>query len=714
MERPLNDAPYIPEPIQGLAGIATNLSWSWSRSARELFRAIDPALWHASRHNPLELLHRVEPLRLVACAEDSDFVERYRAVLRELEVTAPADGSWFAGQHPPEGAGPVAYFCAEFGLHNSVPIYSGGLGVLAGDHCKAASDLGLPLVGVGLLYTKGYFDQRIRPDGWQEDSEQAFDQGLTPLVPVLNGRGEPSLATVRIFGRDVHVGAWRMSVGGVPVYLLDTDLEQNDPADCQLSHKLYAGGAELRLRQEWVLGIGGVRVLRTLGVRPSAWHANEGHAAFMFIERVRELTAEGTGFEEAVNTVRESSVFTTHTPVLAGHDVFGPELLERCAGPLWSEIGVSRSGFLALGRHPEHEDGAFHMTAMALRLTAKANGVSRQHGLETRKMWHCLWPDLPVDDVPVGYVTNGVHFASWMAHDIKALLDRDLGSRWENRVERPEFARAVQSLDDRDLWEVHEQLKIHLLDFINNEARLRLREQWTDAGQLMAAGTLLNSDTLTIGFARRFATYKRADLIFRDPQRLRRLLIDPSRPVQFVFAGKAHPADEPGKQVLQRVYGFAHDAKFEGRIAFLEDYDMHIAHRLTEGVDLWMNVPEVPLEACGTSGMKAALNGIPQVGTPSGWWAEGYTGSNGWVIPTSEHRDDADADHLYTLLEEEIIPLFYDRDDGNLPQGWIQHMKDAIQEAGNRFTARRMVQEYVTDYYLPAMRTAAPSDATAP
>ncbi len=700
--------PDLPERIQGLAGIAANLSWSWNRNARALFRSIDPALWHLTRHNPIELLRRVDSARLAACAADAEFLSLYDIVAAAGARDASPTGTWFATAHGDLLKRPVAYFCAEFGLHVSVPIYSGGLGVLAGDQCKAASDLGVPIVGVGLCYTKGYSDQRLRLDGWQEDAEERFDVAATPLQPVRGPQGDPCLATVRMSGRQVSIGAWRVMVGRVPVFLLDTGLEQNDPADRGLSNRLYAGGPELRLRQEWILGVGGVRVLRTLGYDPAAWHANEGHAAFMLLERLRELVTRGTPFEEAVRRVRATSLFTTHTPVPAGHDTFSPEQLEQCAGPVWQEMGVSRDAVLGLGHHPSQDHGRFHMPVVAIRLSAKVNGVARRHGEESRRIWSPLWPDRPVERVPIGYVTNGVHVATWMAGPVLTLFDAHFGPNWLGRVDDRAFWDEVLEVDDAAFWRAHDQLKASLMRSIREQARRRWADQWKEALHLVGAGTLLDQEALTIGFGRRFATYKRADLIFRDVDRLQRILVNPWRPVQIVFAGKAHPGDEPGKRVLQRVYSYTREARFEGRIAFIEDYEMHVAHRLSQGVDLWLNVPRPPLEACGTSGMKAALNGVPQLSTLDGWWAEGYDGSNGWAIRDGD--DAAQAEQLYQLLEAEVVPQYYDRDAHGIPRRWLVRMKHALRAAGARFTAQRMVRQYVTEYYLPAMRGEQPAD----
>ncbi|MGN6391422.1 MAG: alpha-glucan family phosphorylase [Gemmatimonadales bacterium] len=706
MTSPPSRIPYLPTRIEGLSSLAMNLWWSWSREARALFRSIDDALWHLTRHNPLELLCRVDPARIAACASDSDFLRRYDDVMAKFEHGTTSADTWYAHRYPGLDGRPVAYFCAEFGLHNSVPIYSGGLGVLAGDHCKASSDLGVPMVGVGLFYMKGYFDQRLRLDGWQEDSDEEFDITLTPLVPLTGQRQQPFLTVVETSGRPVHVRAWRTMVGRVPIYLLDTNLELNHPDDRGLMNKLYAGGPDLRLRQEWILGVGGVRVLRALGVDPGVWHANEGHAAFMMVERLRENLAHGLSFDDAVEQVRAHSVFTTHTPVPAGHDAFAVEQLESVAGPVWEEMGIDRDTFFRLGAHPDLP-GQFHMTVTAMRLSSGVNGVSRRHGQVSRNIWRDLWPNRPWETVPIGHVTNGVHLATWMASPIMALLDHHLGEEWGARADDPHLWDQLLTLDHRGLWEAHLRLKHILANFVREEARRRFATQLKEAAQVVGAGTLLDPTALTIGFARRFATYKRANLIFRDLDRLRRLLVDPWRPVQIIFAGKAHPADNPGKEVLQSVYQFTREPEFEGRVAFLEDYDLHVAHLLVQGVDLWLNLPRVPLEASGTSGMKAALNGIPQLSTLDGWWQEGYDGLSGWAISPageSEDADAADADRFYRLLEEQVIPLYYTRDAAGVPLGWVEKMRYAIRLAGSRFTARRMIQDYVQEHYAPAIR----------
>jgi starch phosphorylase len=690
-----------------------NLSWSWSRGARALFRAVDYPLWSLLRHNPIDLLRRVSPERLAACARDPKFLELYDAWVAVMERERSSRHTWFSTHYSDLGKRPVAYFCAEFGLHNSVPIYSGGLGVLAGDHCKTASDLGVPLVGVGLLYTQGYFDQRLRLDGWQEDMAERFNPDLTPLERVVGPTGELCRVNLTAYGRTICITAWRMMVGQVPIYLLDTDVDDNSPDDRALSHRLYTGRPDLRLRQEWILGAGGVQVLRAIGHEPAAWHCNEGHPAFMLIERLRELTRLGASYAEAVREVRATSLFTTHTPVPAGHDAFSSAQVEQCIGPIWEEMGVGRDTVLGLGYHPVHDHGLFHMAAAAIRLSGRVTGVSKRHGEESRRIWASLWPERDVASVPIAHVTNGVHVRTWMSHRMWELLTAHLGEDWEAHADEPALWDRVSSLDDHRLWSTHLDLKVVLLRAVREEARRRWVDQWKEALHLVGAGTLLDERALTIGFARRFATYKRADLLFHDLDRLQRLLADPWRPVQIIFSGKAHPADDPGKQVLQRVYHMTRDPRFEGRIAFVEDYEMHLAHRLVQGVDLWLNLPRAPLEACGTSGMKAALNGVPQLSVLDGWWAEGFDGQNGWGIavpPAGADADAADAERLYCLLEEQVVPLYYDRNPRGIPLGWTEKMKHALRVAGERFSAQRMVEQYVAEYYAPAMRGDPPRD----
>ena len=695
---------HLPQRIQRLADVSQNLWWSWQLDARELFHRIDHWLWESTRHNAVQFLRQVAPERLERAANDPAFLERYDQVLRRFEQLTEKNGTWFASRFPEMLDRPIAYFSAEFALHRSLPIYSGGLGVLAGDHCKEGSDLGVPLVGVGLYYHGGYFDQQIGLDGWQRDSDDPVDPTVNPVVRVHGADGGPCLVPVTISGREVQVGAWRVMVGRIPVYLLDTALDCNDPADRELTARLYTSAPEWRLRQEWILGVGGVRVLRALGIAPEIWHANEGHPAFMYVERMRELVAKGLTLSKAEEQIRATSVFTTHTPVPAGHDVFTPEQLEQVTGPFWNTMGISRDQFMALGK-PAADTPRYEMTVLSLRLAGRVNGVSARHREESRRIWRWVWGNKPADEIPIGYVTNGVHLGTWMARPIRELLAESLGTNWETDAEPAAVVSAVRALDAAKLWTAHEGLRYLLFHYIREEARHRWRDYWKDAAALARAGALLSPNILTLGFARRFATYKRADLLFRDPERLRRLLTDPRRPVQIVFAGKAHPADDPGKRVLQRVVMAAQDPSFEGRIAFLEDYELHLAQRMVAGVDLWVNLPRVPLEACGTSGMKAALNGAPQLSTLDGWWAEGYTGENGWAIPLAAADADveqSDWQHLFRILENDVVPAFYDRVPGQHSPAWVHMMKGALAVAIERFTTRQMMQAYVTKYYVPA------------
>ncbi|OLB51750.1 MAG: hypothetical protein AUI08_02280 [Gemmatimonadetes bacterium 13_2_20CM_2_65_7] len=696
----------LPERIHGLANLTRNLWWSWQLDARELFHRIDHQLWESTRHNAVEFLRQVAPERLEKRAQEPAFLELYDAVMRRFGQLADRNGTWFASRYPELLDRSIAYFSAEFALHRSLPIYSGGLGVLAGDHCKAASDLGVPLIGIGLYYQGGYFDQQIGLDGWQRDSDDPIDPTVNPVVRVNAPGGGPCLVPLTISGREVQIGTWRVMVGRVPVYLLDTDLDCNDPADRKLTARLYTSAPEWRLRQEWVLGVGGVRVLRALGINPEIWHLNEGHAAFMYVERLRELLQKGVPLSTAEHQIRASSVFTTHTPVPAGHDVFTTEQVEQVTGPFWNTMGIARDQFMGLG-NTGPTDPRYEMTVLSLRLAGRVNGVSARHREESRRIWRWVWGNKPAAEIPIGYVTNGVHLGTWMARPIRNLIGEALGDGpdWETRVDSSTIAAAARGLDDDRLWAVHEGLRYLLFHYIREEARHRWRDYWKDPAKLAGSGALLSPNVLTLGFARRFATYKRADLLFRDPERLRRLLTNPRRPVQIIFAGKAHPADEPGKRVLQRIFMAAQDPTFEGRIAFLEDYEIHLAQRMVAGVDVWVNLPRVPLEACGTSGMKAALNGVPQLSTLDGWWAEGFTGENGWAIPLPPpdvEPEPSDMDNLFRILENEIVPRYYDRLPGKSSAAWVHMMKGTLAVTVERFTTRQMLQNYVTNYYVPA------------
>jgi len=707
---------HLPERLQRLWQLAHNLWWSWHPSASALFRSIDPLLWRNTQYNPVALLLEVEPARIEDVASSATFLRRFDDIMARFDddLAGPKRRDAFGGDLSPDH--PVAYFCAEFGLHASVPMYSGGLGVLAGDHCREASDLGVPLVGVGLLYQKGYFHQRLRADGSQEAIPETFDPDTLPLQWVDPGNGDEHLAAVRVEDRLVHIGAWRIDLGCVPIYLLDTDVNGNSSEDRELTTQLYAGDSRMRIRQEMILGLGGVRVLRSLGITPSFWHLNEGHTAFLSLERLREKLIAGISIEDALPLLRHNSLFTTHTPVAAGHDRFGRELAEEALGHFVEHAGMDREKILALAAEPEDEWGQFSMAALALRTTGRCNGVSRRHGEVARRMWNSLWPERDEADVPIEHITNGVHIPTWVTPPFRRVFNNHLGAAWADRQNERTLWDLVLDIPAEELWAAHLERKNRL----QVELRERIRSAWMEgdlaAVQVVSAGVLLDPDVLTIGFARRFATYKRANLIFSDIKRLRRILLDIDQPVQMIFAGKAHPRDEHGQALIRQVYELALDPVLAGRIAFAEDYDLHLAHYLVSGVDVWLNNPRPPMEASGTSGQKAALNGVPHFSTLDGWWLEGYHGGNGWPIGPepdldtfvgentreADRQDAADAEALYATLENTIIPLYYDRTERGVPESWVAVMKEAIRTAGADFSARRMLSDYVERYYGPA------------
>jgi starch phosphorylase len=698
----------LPARLRRLAELAYNLWWSWTPEARELFASIDRTLWEMTQHNPVRLLREVPRERLHALAQDPLFLRRQDAVLLAFDAAMTTTDTWCAEEAAELREAPVAYFSAEFGIHNSLPIYSGGLGILAGDHCKEASDLGIPFAGLGFMYPLGYFHQRLASDGRQEAVYECLDRAEAPLVPARVPGGRPCLVSVPIGDRQVHCVVWQVRVGRTNLYLMDTDVEANAPWDRELSARLYGGNQETRIQQEIVLGIGGVRVLRALGITPHVWHLNEGHAAFVVVERLREMVATGTPLSKAVDFVKRTTVFTTHTPVSAGHDAFPFEMVVRYLHRYCTEAGLDREALLALGRHRESWGETFHMTVLALTLSERRNGVSRIHGEVSRRMWQSLWPDTPTAQVPIASITNGVHTPTWLAPEMVHLYNKYLGPDWVARHDVPAVWHRLYDVPDEELWHVRVRLKHKLARFVRERSRTLWRDARRDAVQALSSGALLDPDALTIGFARRFATYKRAALLFQNVARLRAILHDRWRPVQVVFAGKAHPADEPGQRLIQQIYALARDHDLGGHIAFVEDYDMHVAKYLVQGVDVWLNNPVPPLEASGTSGQKAALNGVLNLSVADGWWAEAYTGANGWVIRAQDGaaaddraRDTADAAAIYALLESEIVPLYYGRDTDDVPRGWIRIVKEAICSVAPAFSARRMLKEYVQRFYLP-------------
>lgn len=702
----------LPARISRLGELAYNLWWSWQPEASSLFQNLDRALWELTQHNPVKVLRQISAAKLEAAATDPAFLRRYDGVMKAFDRCLHAGGTWFTEKYPHLAGRPIAYFSAEFGVHNSLPIYSGGLGILAGDHCKEANDLGLPLVGVGFIYPQGYFHQRISPEGRQEAYYERLDYSTAPIEPVITRDSKHGLLKLPLNGRSIHVAAWRVRLGSVSLYLMDTDVEENEPWDRELTARLYGGDRATRIAQEMVLGIGGVRMLEALGIQPAIYHANEGHAAFLMLERARQLGEKGLSFGKAAEIVRATTVFTTHTPVPAGHDAFSFQLVEQHFAGYWESLGLDREAFLSLGGYSDGAGGMnFNMTALALRFSDHCNGVSKLHGQVSRRMWQSLWPDKPEDEVPITSVTNGVHTPTWVAPELDRLFDKYLGHDWLQHHDDPTLWERVADIPDADLWNLHLRLKHKLFAFVRERARRDWMKDGTDPTHALATGTLLNPEALTIGFARRFATYKRALLIFRDLERLKRVLHDHWRPVQFIIAGKAHPDDSPGRGLIQEVYNLARDHKLGGHIAFVEDYDLHVAKYLYRGVDVWLNNPRPPFEASGTSGQKAALNGVPHFSVCDGWWYEGYQGANGWAIgddpmemmDNNEARDVADAESIYRVLEEEIVPLYFDRDTDGVPRRWIQVVKEALRTAAPIFSARRMVKEYTERMYVPAI-----------
>jgi starch phosphorylase len=705
-----DEFPHLPERIADLGKLAYNLWWSWHPAARMLFKRLDRLAWKASGHNPVKLLKELPQKSLDAAASDPEYLGHYDAVLAEFRRQMQPQVCWFRENITATECFPIAYFSLEYGLHRSLPFYAGGLGFLAGDHLKECSDLGIPLVAVGFMYRDEYVHQKINADGWQGNVDEVLDRQAAPITRVLNGQGTQLIVTVPFTDPPIHVAVWQVMVGRIPLYLMDTDLEINDPAHRPICDHLYISNIEQRLLQEIVLGIGGSEMLATLGIKHSVLHMNEGHPAFALLERIRERVEDKMSFEEAVQQVRATSVFTTHTPVLAGHDVFPFDLLDKYLCQCYPDLGLSREALFQLGTSPTDPPNAgFNMTAFALRMSAYSNGVSKKHGEVARRMWQPLWSDLPAEKVPIDHITNGVHVPTWIDPRMALACDHCLGSDWLADHDNPAVWELVESIPDAELWGIHYREKIKLMNFIQERTRRRWVEERVGLGNVVAGGTMLDPSVLTIGFARRFATYKRADLIFSDLERLKKLLNDPWRPLQIIFAGKAHPADEPGKRILQRIFNFAQDPDLGGRIAFVEDYGEQLAQYLVHGVDVWLNNPRPPLEACGTSGMKAALNGVLHLSILDGWWPEGFNGKNGWAFGEKPEaiRDAQDAEAIYVILEQQAVPLYYQVSDEGIPVEWVKMMKAAMKSSGPSFSARRMVKEYSRKFYQPALQSTA-------
>ena len=699
--------PNLPQRLIGLGELAENLWWSWHPAARMLFKMLDRQAWKENGHNPDKMLKELPREILESAASDPEYLNHYDVVLAQFREDMGAKESCLGENLAGQKSCTVAYFSAEYGLHHSLPFYAGGLGFLAGDYIKECSDLRVPLVAMGFMYPEGYVRQEIREDGWQENLDETLDRDAASISRVLDEKGRQVVVEVPFIEPPVFVAVWEIAVGRVALYLIDTDIEINDPWNRGISSHLYAGDIEQRLRQETVLGIGGYQVLSTLGVKPSILHLNEGHPAFALLERIRERVQEGTSYEEALDQVQCTSVFTTHTPVSAGHDVFPFQLMEKYFRNYWPSLGLDHDAFLQLGIHPSEPHAGFNMTAFALRMSGYHNGVSKRHGEVACRMWQSLWPELPEEKVPIDSVTNGIHVPTWIEPKMELLFNRYLGPSWLLDHDNPALWELVDHIPDEELWKTHYWLKIKLIDVIRERARQHWARDRASPSLMIAGGTLLDPSVLTIGFARRFATYKRADLIFHDLERLKKLLSDRWRPIQIIFAGKAHPADDPAKRILQRVFNAARDPDLVGRIAFVEDYGEQLAQYMVHGVDVWLNNPLPPLEASGTSGMKAALNGVPHLSIMDGWWVEGFNGKNGWAFgegAADGDRDKQDAEAIYRILEKETIPLYYKVSDEGVPHGWVKVMKESIKSNGPRFSARRMVKEYIEKFYDTALK----------
>jgi len=701
--------PDLPPELEPLLDLARNLWWVWNPDAVELFRRLDRKLWEDVYHNPVKMLGSIAQSKLQQAAKDDAFRAHLNRVSTSFKEHLNQPG-WFNENHPDKSKMLVAYFSAEFGLHESLPIYSGGLGILAGDHLKSASELGLPLISVGLLYRNGYFQQYLSGDGWQQEAYPELDFYNLPIEPMRYTDGSPVHIRVDLPDNAVFCKLWRANVGRVPLYLLDTNLQENAPADRDITSKLYGSGTDLRIKQEIVLGIGGVRALAALNISPTVFHMNEGHSAFLALERIRTLLeTTHLNFDEARQQVMATNVFTTHTPVPAGIDTFSPETMLRFFRSMIPQLRLDDEGFLALGREDvSNKKQGFSMALLAIRLADNVNGVSALHGDVSRKMWHNVWPQVPADEVPIKHITNGIHVRTWLGQEIAFTLDRYLSDEWISDPSDQSVWEGVNQIPDEELWRAHERSRARLVGWARQSLRDQLLRRGAPYDELNTAEQVLDPEALTIGFARRFATYKRGNLLLRDMDRLKRILEESKKPVQFLFAGKAHPADNEGKDLIKQIIHFARDPMIRRKIVFLENYDMNVARYLVQGVDVWLNTPRRPYEASGTSGMKAACNGVLNCSILDGWWVEGYAPDLGWAIGRGEtysdsnYQDTVESQALYDILEKQIIPLFYQRSVDNIPHEWIARMKNCMRKLAPVFNTNRMVRDYAEKFYVSA------------
>lgn len=700
--------PHLPDRISGLRELAYNLWWSWHPEGRALFKLLNRQGWFLSNHNPVKMLNLMDRGALEAASVDLHFLRHYDSVMARFESSMDISSGWFSSNVADPKKYSIAYFSAEYGLHHALPFYAGGLGFLAGDFLKECSDLGIPMVGVGFMYPQGYLRQMISPDGWQMGACEILDRENAPIRRVVDTEGNPLSVKVPVIDPPIYLEVWVVQVGRTALYLIDTSSEANDPWNRCISDRLYTGDLEQRLRQEIVLGIGGVRILQAIGIRYSLLHLNEGHPAFAILERIRERVESGMSQSNAFEEVRSTTVFTTHTPVPAGHDVFSFQLMDKYFGSYLPTLELPRDEFFRLGFNPSGPEG-FNMTAFAMRSSAYRNAVSKKHGEVTRKMWQPLWPELSEEKVPIDHVTNGVHVPSWIDRRLgDVIFNRYLGRNWLEEHDQTRIWELIDEIPNEVLWRHHQEMKNLLITKIRDRAREKWLNSSADPRLVMASGVLLDPSTLTLGFARRFASYKRPTLLLADLVRLGKMLNDPWRPVQIIFAGKAHQDDQQSKLLLQQVFNASRDQAFGGRIAFVEDYDELLAQYLVHGVDVWVNNPLPPMEASGTSGMKATLNGVPQLSILDGWWIEGYNDKNGWAVEGAEgpDRDARDAAAIYDLLEKEILPLYYSVDEEGISHGWVQVMKEAMKMTGPNFCARRMAKEYTEKFYSKAITSA--------
>ncbi len=709
-----NVVPRLPQALEPLRELARNLWWTWEPRARALFRQIDPEIWNRTNHSPTRTLQLCKQARFEDLAVNENFLREVKFVMEKFHAYMGAKDTWWHLKAKQDLSGPVAYFSAEFGFHESFPNYSGGLGILSGDHCKSASDLGLPFVAVSLLYRHGYFKQQINKDGWQESLELNQNFSHLPVREVRDEKGTPLQVGVQLPDGYVTVKVWQLAVGRITLFLLDTDVPENAHHHRDITAQLYGGDGERRIQQEIVLGLGGVHALKAMGVKPGVHHLNEGHAAFISLELIRRrVTEEKLDFYSALQATAAGNVFTTHTPVPAGNDAFPLDLMRKYFGGYPASVGIDFETFASFGQMRKDPHENFSMTVLALRTSRHANGVSALHGRVSQRLWEDVWAGVPRDEVPITSVTNGIHTKTWAAPDFINIYDKYLPG-WEANLTNRDFWRKVQDIPDDVLWDTHQRQKLRTIGFIRDRLRVQMTRLGETPDKIRGISGLLNPEILTIGFARRFATYKRATLLFADPVRLKRLLDNKERPVQFIFAGKAHPKDEPGKRFIQEVYRYSRMPEFEGRIVFVEDYDHYVGRRLYQGVDLWLNNPRRPLEASGTSGMKLPPSGGLNLSVLDGWWCEAHNGKNGWAIgpeipesadqPDTKYEDEVDVASLFNALESQIIPLYYAKPDGRLPLAWLNLMRESIRTIVPVFNTHRMVSEYTERLYEPASR----------